>query len=337
MQYFNIKSLDDIEKLSDLFSGDSVMQDTISNSVRNILQDVKQHGDSACVGYTKKFDGVDLTPQNQEVSADEWQQAAANVDGELCEALEFAAKNIRIFHEKQKHSSWEIERDGVVLGQRIKPIERVGIYVPGGRAKYPSTVLMTALPAHIAGVEEIVMVSPPDKETGTIDSVLLFAAKIAGVKRVFKCGGAQAVAALAYGTETIPRTDKIVGPGNAWVAEAKRQVFGTVGIDLIAGPSEVAILVDANSVTNWVVQDLFAQMEHDPMTRCLVVSLSEEKAQDIIKTLEKQMQTAPRSEILLQAWQGNSFVCFVEKLNHAVEILNRFAPEHLQIMVDKPR
>ncbi|KAA3653851.1 MAG: histidinol dehydrogenase, partial [Calditrichaeota bacterium] len=337
MQYFNIKSTDDVEELSRLFSGDSEQQDEITFSVREILKDVKRRGDDACVAFTKKFDGVDITPQNQEVTPKEWHQAAASVDDGLRQALEFAANNIRIFHEKQKHTSWEIDRDGVILGQRIIPIECVGVYVPGGRAKYPSTVLMTALPAHIAGVEEIVMVSPPDRETGTIDPVLLLAAEIAGVNRVFKCGGAQAVAALAYGTETIPRTDKIVGPGNAWVAEAKRQVFGLVGIDLIAGPSEVAILVDENTVTEWVVQDLFAQMEHDPMTRCLVVSMNATKAQDIVKTLELKIQDAARTEILQQAWQRNSFVCATDNLDYAVEILNRFAPEHLQIMTDTPR
>ncbi len=337
MKYFQIKTRDDISRVATFFKQDENRHDSVSAAVRNILQQVKDRGDAACVALTAKFDGVELNPEKQEISADEWNEAAASVDAGLRAALEAATKNIGIFHRQQKQASWEINRDGVILGQRVLSIEQVGVYIPGGRAKYPSTVLMTAIPAKIAGVEEIIMVSPPDRQSGTIDALLLLAAKLAGVDRIFKCGGAQAVAALAYGTKTMPAVDKIVGPGNAWVAEAKRQLFGTVGIDLIAGPSEVAILVDEHTVSEWVVRDLFAQMEHDPLARCLVVSLDESKAQDIIQLTESELKNAARSEILQQAWQSGACVCFAKKPAHALEIINHFAPEHLQIMTANPR
>ncbi|KAA3615424.1 MAG: histidinol dehydrogenase [Calditrichaeota bacterium] len=337
MNFFHVKNANDLKSLVQSFQQDGAVSKSIFSDVQKILLAVKNRGDAACVEFTEKFDGVKLSPEMQEIDKDTWQKTASSINSDLQEALQFAAKNIQFFHEKQKQSSWEINRDGVILGQRIVPIERVGVYIPGGRAKYPSTVLMTAIPAKIAGVDEIIMVSPPDRETGTIDPVLLYAANLAGVDRVFKCGGAQAVAALAYGTDCIPHVDKIVGPGNAYVAEAKRQVFGTVGIDLIAGPSEVAILVDEQTKTEWIVQDLFAQMEHDPLTRCLIVSLCADKADEIIQLAQNKLHSAPRSAILQQAWVGSTTVTVVENKEVAIEILNGFAAEHLEIMTANPR
>ena len=336
MKFFEINSVDNLASLVRQFAATAEPGQDLTATVSGILAAVRQDGDAACTQMTEKFDGVRLAPDEQEISEKDWHAAAATVDEKLANALSLAAKNISLFHREQRQKSWQIERDGVILGQRVLPIERVGIYVPGGRAKYPSTVLMTALPAKIAGVGEIIMVSPPDRESGTIDPVLLLAAKLAGVDRIFQIGGAQAIAALTFGTEHLPAVDKIVGPGNAFVAEAKRQVFGKVGIDLIAGPSEVAIFVDDTTNCVWVVRDLFAQMEHDPQARCLVISLDAAKAQEIIAGVEAELADAPRREIITQAWQNNTVIASAQNKELAVAALNAFAAEHLQLMTQNP-
>jgi histidinol dehydrogenase len=289
------------------------------------------------VCVTHEFDGVALDAANMEVSTAERQRAKEYVAPELQKALTQAAENIRFFHEHQRLQGWRVEREGVVLEQRVLPIARVGIYIPGGRAKYPSTVLMTAIPGQIAGVEEIIMASPPDRQTGVIDPSLIMAAEIAGVHRIFRLGGAQAIAAVAYGTATIPAVDKIVGPGNAYVAEAKRQVFGRVGIDMLAGPTEVVLFVDHTAPVAVVVQDMFAQMEHDPVTRAVVISTDAKHLQKIVAHAEKEIGQATREEILHQVWEDNTFFLHASDDEIACAAVNALAPEHLQVMTAAPR
>lgn len=337
MQYLKIKSREDLQRLNALFAESGSTSPEITHAVQRIIAAVRREGDAACLRFTKEFDGVALAQNQIEVSQEERARAKQLVAPSLLHALETAAKNIRFFHEKQRLQDWRVEREGIVLEQRYLPITRAGMYVPGGRAKYPSTVLMTAIPAKIAGVEELIMVSPPERETGTIAPVLLAAAEIAGVDRIFRIGGAQAIATLAYGTATVPSVDKIVGPGNAYVAEAKRQVFGTVGIDMLAGPTEVVLWVDDSAPVEIVTQDLFAQMEHDPATRAAVISTDEAHLQKIIAHAECEINNAPRAEILRQAWAQYTFFIQTENEAQACEAVNALAPEHLQIMTREPR
>ncbi|MGH7493761.1 MAG: histidinol dehydrogenase [bacterium] len=332
MQYLKLENAAQArEVLSFLLEAESASAEIIS-AVQNILTAVRLEGDAACLRLTQEFDGVALSPATMEISLEERRRARSIAAPALCQALEKAAENIHFYHQKQKPSSWRTERPGVVLEERVLPIDHVGIYIPGGRAKYPSTVLMTAIPAKIAGVQDIVMVSPPDRATGTIAPILLLAAELAGVDRIFRIGGAQAIAALAFGTKTIPAVDKIAGPGNAYVAEAKRQVFGRVGIDMLAGPTEIALLVDGTAPLALVVQDLFAQMEHDPLTRALVVSTDDYHLRKIAEGAEQELERVARHEIVKQAWERNTF--FVEANDDAVAcaVINIFAPEHLHIM-----
>lgn len=337
MKFLPIRNPQEAQELSRIFSQPATAATEICRAVQRIIAAVEKEGDKACLRFTRKFDGVKLDAAALEISTAEHRQARQQITPALQDALAHAAANIRFFHEKQRRQDWRTERAGVILEERELPIERVGIYIPGGRALYPSTVLMTAIPAQIAGVEEIIMVSPPDSETGTIAPILLAAAEIAGVQRIFRLGGAQAIAALACGTATIPAVDKIVGPGNAYVAEAKRQLFGRVGIDLLAGPTEVALLVDHTAPVAVVVQDLFAQMEHDPIARAVVVSTDETHLQKIIERAEQEMKRASREEILRQVWENNTFFCHVHDEAWASAVLNAFAPEHLQIMTREPR
>ncbi|NUO81735.1 histidinol dehydrogenase [candidate division KSB1 bacterium] len=337
MQYLKIKTREDLHGLNALFLESDSASPEIAQTVQHIIAEVQREGDAACLRFTREFDGVTLARNQIEVTRQERAQAQRRVPRALLDALAIAAENIRFFHEKQRMRDWRAEREGVVLEQRYLPIGRVGMYVPGGRAKYPSTVLMTAIPAQIAGVEEIIMVSPPDRETRTIAPVLLAAAEIAGVHRIFRIGGAQAIAALAYGTATIPAVDKIVGPGNAYVAEAKRQVFGKVGIDMLAGPTEVVLLIDATAPVEIVAQDMFAQMEHDPATRATVISVDAAHLQKIIAFVEQEINNAPRAEILRQAWAQRTFLIQTEDEAQACEAANALAPEHLQIMTREPR
>lgn len=302
--------------------------------VSDILSTVRKEGDRAVLAYTKKLDGADLTAI--EVSEGEIEEAFRTVEPRFQEILRSAAENIRGFHQKQVRNSFIIsEKNGIITGQKVTPIDKVGVYVPGGTAAYPSTVLMDTIPAKIAGCREIVMVTPPGKN-GKINPVILAAAKIAGVQRIFKVGGAQAIAALAYGTETIPRVDKIVGPGNAYVAEAKKQVFGQVSIDMIAGPSEILIVADGKSNPVHVAADLLSQAEHDKLASAVLVTDSEALAQAVQAELERQIPLLPRAEIARASIDRNGKIIVAENLRVVIEIANEIAPEHLELMVDNP-
>lgn len=306
----------------------------VSSVVSDIIANVRARGDEALFEYSRKFDKAELTAL--EVTDEEIDEAFAAVEPEFLEILRKAAKNITAFHEKQVRNSFIIsEKEGVVTGQKVTPIEKVGLYVPGGTAAYPSTVLMDSIPAKIAGCEEIVMVTPPSFG-GKVNPVILAAAKIAGVTKIFKVGGAQAIAALAYGTESIPRVYKIVGPGNAFVAEAKRQVYGQVSIDMIAGPSEILVIADEKSNPRHVAADLLSQAEHDKLASAVLVTNSEELAQKVSDELELQIPLLPRAEIARASIDNNGKIIIADDLDKVIEISNEIAPEHLELIVDNP-
>ena len=307
----------------------------VADVVTEIIENVINNGDKALFEYSKRFDRADLTAL--EVTADEIDEAIASVSPKFIEIIREAAANIRAFHEKQVRNNFILnEKDGVVTGQKIIPIEKVGLYVPGGTAAYPSTVLMDSIPAKIAGCNEIVMVTPPSSD-GRVNPVILAAAKIAGVDRIFKVGGAQAVAALAYGTESVPKVDKIVGPGNAYVAEAKKQVFGKVSIDMIAGPSEILVVADSTSNPKFVAADLLSQAEHDKMASAVLVTDSEELAKKVSDELEQQIPLLPRKEIARASIDNNGKIIVAkDNLSLAIDIANEIAPEHLELCVDNP-
>ena len=307
----------------------------VEGIVSEIIANVVKNGDKALFEYCEKFDKAIL--DSLEVSEQEINEAFESVDNEFVEIIKEAAENIRAFHKKQVREGFELrEKDGVVTGQKIMPIEKVGLYVPGGTAAYPSTVLMDSIPAKIAGCSEIVMVTPPSKN-GKVNPVILAAAKIAGVDRIFKIGGAQAVAALAYGTESVPKVDKIVGPGNAFVAEAKKQVFGKVSIDMIAGPSEILVVADSTCNPKFVAADLLSQAEHDKMASAVLVTDSYELAKKVSDELEKQIPLLPRAEIARCSIDNNGKIIVAENnLLLAIDIANEIAPEHLELCVDEP-
>ena len=307
----------------------------VEDTVAAILAEVKANGDKALLDYTEKFDKVRLTAL--EVSEAEIEAAFAAVDDAFLDILKEAAANIRTFHEKQKRNSFIInESNGVIIGQKVIPIEKVGLYVPGGTAAYPSTVLMDSIPAKIAGCAELVMVTPPRKD-GTVTPEILAAAKIAGVDRIFKVGGAQAVAALAYGTASIPKVDKIVGPGNAFVAEAKKQVFGLVSIDMIAGPSEILVVADSTCSPVFVAADLLSQAEHDKNASAVLVTDSYDFALAVQAELERQLPLLPRESIARPSIDNNGKIIVAQdNLMLAIDIANEIAPEHLELCVDNP-
>ena len=306
----------------------------LSGAVAEIIAGVRKNGDEALRQYAKTFDHADVG--ELEVPRAQLERALADMDPALRAVLEEAAENIRAFHRRQVQSGFVIsEKPGVVLGQKVTPIEKVGVYIPGGTAPLPSTVLMDCIPAKIAGCPEIVMVSPPTCN-GDIAPVILAAAAIAGVDRVFRCGGAQAVAALAYGTETVPRVDKIVGPGNAFVAEAKRQVFGQVGIDMIAGPSDILVIADGDSDAHQVAADLLSQAEHDKNACAVLVTDSAFIAQAVAAEVEAQLVSLPRQEIARASIECNGKIILVRDIPEAVRIANQLAPEHLELCVDNP-
>ena len=306
----------------------------VSDIVADIIYDVRKNGDAACFKYCEKFDGAILS--SLEVSQEEIDEAFAAVEPKFIEILEKAAENIRNFHKRQVRNSFIInDQDGVVSGQKIIPVEKAGLYVPGGTAAYPSTVLMDSIPAKIAGCGEICITTPPSKD-GKVNPVILAAAKIAGVDRIFKVGGAQAIAALAYGTETIPKVDKIVGPGNAFVAEAKKQVYGTVSIDMIAGPSEILVVADKLSNPKYVAADLLSQAEHDKMASAVLVTDSMELANAVSDELEKQIPLLSRSEIARISIDNNGKIIVADDILKAIDIANEIAPEHLELCVDDP-
>ncbi len=306
----------------------------VTDIVSDIIANVRQNGDKALFEYCEKFDKAKLTAL--QVSATEIDEAFASVDPELIAIMEKAAVNIRAFHSRQARTGFEIRNDdGTVLGQRITPVDRAGLYVPGGTAAYPSTVLMDAIPAKIAGVPEVVMVTPPNA-AGKVNPVILAAAKVAGVDKIFKVGGAQAVAALAYGTESIPKVDKIVGPGNAFVAEAKKQVFGQVSIDMIAGPSEIMVIADGKSNPAHLAADLLSQAEHDKLASAVLVTDSFDLAVAVQEQLEIQIPKLERSEIARASIDNNGKIIVADTLDLVFDIANEIAPEHLELCFDDP-
>ncbi len=306
----------------------------VSAIVSEIIDTVRKDGDAALFRYAEKFDKATLS--SLMVTKEEMDAAIENVEPRFLEVLRRAAENIRRFHQKQVRTGFEIkDEDGVIMGQKITPVDRAGLYVPGGTAAYPSTVLMDAIPAKIAGCPEVVMVTPPSSD-GTINPVILAAAFVAGVDKIFKVGGAQAVAALAYGTESIPKVDKIVGPGNAFVAEAKRQVFGAVSIDMIAGPSEIMILADEKSNPAHLAADLLSQAEHDKLASAVLVTDSAALAEKVQAELEVQIPTLSRCEIARESIDNNGKIIVAESLVEAIDIVNEIAPEHLELSVDNP-
>lgn len=328
----DIIAYEDLSNASLLMRG--MHQYDVSAAVRTILSDVAQRGDTALFEYCERFDKAKL--DCLEVSAQEIDSAFASVSPELLEAMTIASENIRAFHTNQVRQGFCINRaDGVCMGQKITPIEKVGLYIPGGTAAYPSTVLMLAIPAKIAGCSEIVITTPPSKD-GTVAAPILAAAKLAGVDRIFKVGGSQAVGALAYGTETIPKVDKIVGPGNAYVAEAKRQVFGLVNIDMIAGPSEILVVADGTCNPAFVAADLLSQAEHDRMASAVLVTDSMELAQKVSDEVERQLKLLPREEIARASIENNGKIIVTKDLFSAIDAANELAPEHLEICVDDP-
>jgi len=307
----------------------------VEGVVTEIIDNVRKNGDRALREYSLKFDHADIG--QFEVTQEEIREAIDSVPAEFVDILREAAENIRAFHEKQKRNSFIInEKDGIVVGQKIMPIEKVGLYVPGGTAAYPSTVLMDSIPAKIAGCQQIVMISPP-KADGKINPVILTAASIAGVDKIYKVGGAQAIAALAYGTESIPKVDKIVGPGNAFVAEAKKQVFGMVSIDMIAGPSEILVVADDTNDPDIVAADMLSQAEHDKNASAVLVTDSADFAQRVAQSLEERIPKLPRAEIARESIDHNGKIIVAENnLLKAIDIANELAPEHLELCVDNP-
>ncbi len=329
-----IRIIEGVQGRKSLFTRRKELVEGLSETVAVIIRDVRQRGDEALMDYTERFDGIRLA--RFEVTEAEMDAAVRGADAALVDALEMAANNIRMFHVKQLRRGFVMdERPGVVLGQKVTPIASVGLYVPGGTAAYPSTVLMNAIPAVIAGCPDVCITTPP----GTGDSIsqaVLLAAKIAGVHRVLKVGGAQAVAALAYGTESIRRVDKITGPGNAYVTEAKRQVFGDVGIDMVAGPSEIMIVADKQSNPAHLAADLLSQAEHDPLASAVLATDSRELADRVAQEIDRQLARLPRANIARASIEKNGAIVVTKDISEAVDIANELAPEHLELCVDDP-
>ncbi|MBP9478688.1 MAG: histidinol dehydrogenase [Sebaldella sp.] len=322
------------KSLEDIFPRSQFSYEDINEKVKQIIEDVKKNGDSALFKYNKIFDNVEMTSLT--VSVEEIDEAYKRIDSKFLETLTLAYDNIKKFHEKQVRNNFFInENDGVILGQIINPIEKVGVYIPGGTASYPSTVLMNVIPAKIAGVNEVILVTPPNKK-GEIDDIILAAAKIAGVDKIFKVGGAQSIAALSYGTETIPKVYKIVGPGNIYVAMAKKMVYGEVAIDMVAGPSEILIIADKNADAVNVTADLLSQAEHDKLASSVLVTTCEILANNVKIELERQLEFLSRKEIARESIKNNGRIIITKTLDEAIEISNEIAPEHLEICIDDP-
>lgn len=304
--------------------------------VSEILENIREHRDQALFSYTKEFDQVDLTADTIQVTEEEIEEAYSLVDASLVEIIRKAIVNIRDYHSKQKQYSWfDSKPDGTLLGQKVTPLQRVGVYVPGGKAVYPSSVLMNVIPAVVAGVEEIIMTTPPSTD-GKVYPVTLVAAKEAGVKRIYKVGGAQAVGALAYGTATIPKVDKVVGPGNIFVTLAKKAVFGHVSIDSIAGPSEILVLADETANPRYVAADLLSQAEHDELASAILVTTSQELAEQVSQQVEIFVEQLSRKEILQKSLDNYGYILVVDSLNDAIDVANEIASEHLEIVTRDP-
>lgn len=322
--------------LRTLLAFDAEQDDSIEHVVADVLKDVRHRGDEALLDYTRRFDRVDAASvQALEIPRSEWEAALNALPQDQRAALEEAARRVRSYHERQKAEGWSYtEPDGTRLGQKVTPLDRVGLYVPGGKAAYPSSVLMNAIPAKVAGVPEVVMVTPtPD---GVRNPIVLAAAAIAGVDRAWAIGGAQAVGALAYGTDTIRPVDKIVGPGNAYVAAAKRRVFGTVGIDMIAGPSEILIIADGSTPADWIAMDLFSQAEHDELAQAILLCPDAAYLDEVEASIERLLPTMPRADIIRASLSGRGALILVDSLDQACEIANEIAPEHLEISTENP-
>ena len=328
---------DSIENiLSDLLKRSPNNYDGYQETVDEIIANVKADGDQAVFDYTKRFDGAEITKENILVTEEEIKEAYDQVDDQLIEVIRKAIKNIREFHEKQVQNSWfETREDGVMLGQKVMPMESCGVYVPGGKAVYPSSVLMNIVPAHVAGVKNIIMTTPPGKD-GKVTANTLVAAKEAGAGAVYKVGGAQAIAALAFGTESIPKVDKIVGPGNIFVALAKRAVYGNVSIDSIAGPSEILVLADETANPRYVAADLLSQAEHDEMASAILVTTSEELAQKVSEEVDGFLNQLSRKEIMEKSLESFGYILIAKDIKEAVDVANSIASEHLEIMTDNP-
>ncbi|NIB41869.1 histidinol dehydrogenase [Pseudomaricurvus alkylphenolicus] len=337
IKQLNASSPDFESRLEHLLAWESVSDDAVAQTVSAILAEVKSEGDAALLRYTNRFDRLDADSVGQlVVPRERLQQALQRITEEQRQSLEVAAQRVRSYHEHQKQSSWSYtEEDGTVLGQQVTAMERVGLYVPGGKASYPSSVLMNALPAKVAGVDEIIMVVPTPG--GEINEMVFAAAAIAGVDKVITVGGAQAVAALAYGTETVPKVDKIVGPGNIFVATAKRSVFGTVAIDMIAGPSEILVVCDGGTDPDWIAMDLFSQAEHDEQAQSILVSPDADFLQKVQASVDKLLPTLQREQIARQSLTERGAFILVKDLQQAAEVANRIAPEHLELSVEDPQ
>ena len=327
---------DFFSQLNNLLTWDTVSDDHITQTVRDILQNVRRNGDTAVLDYTRQFDRRQVqAPQEIIVAKERLQQALDNLGKTQRQALEQAAERIQRYHQHQKQESWQYtETDGTLLGQQITPLDRVGLYVPGGKAAYPSSLLMNALPAKVAGVKEIIMVVPaPDN---VLNEIVLAAAAIADVDKIFSIGGAQAIAALAYGTSTVPKVDKIVGPGNIYVATAKRMVFGTVGIDMIAGPSEILVICDGQTHADWIAMDLFSQAEHDEDARAILISPDAAFLETVQNSMNRLIETMPRAEIIRTSLERGGALIQVKDLDEAIEVANFIAPEHLELSIENP-
>jgi len=323
--------------LAKLLAWDDSVDHQVNESVRHILHEVKTRGDAAVMEFTEKFDRLKVSSMAElEIGQDRLQAALEKIPQDQREGLEKAAERIRDYHERQNQQSWQYEdEDGTVLGQKVTPLDRAGLYVPGGKAAYPSSVLMNAIPAKVAGVSQLIMVVPtPD---GVVNDMVLAAAAIAGVDRVFALGGAQAVGALAYGTETVPAVDKIVGPGNIFVATAKREVFGVVGIDMIAGPSEILVISDGKTDPDWIAMDLFSQAEHDEQAQSILVSPDGDFLDAVEASINKLLPTMEREEIIRTSMTSRGALIQVADLKEAAEVSNRVAPEHLELSVEDPQ
>lgn len=333
-----VKLNEDAKKniLADLLKRDPNNYDQYAESVNAIVEDIKIRKDEALFEYTKKFDKADLNANNIRVTEEEIQEALNTIDPKLLEVMKKAMKNIRVYHEKQKQYSWfDSQPNGTMLGQKVTALESVGVYVPGGKASYPSSVLMNIIPAEVAGVERIVMVTPPGKD-GKVNPVTLTAAHIAGATEVYKVGGAQAIAALAFGTESIPRVNKIVGPGNIYVALAKKAVYGHVSIDSIAGPSEILVIADETANPRFVAADLLSQAEHDELASAILVTTSPELAQKVSAEIDEFLKTLSRREILEKSLNNYGYLLVVDTLDDAIDTANEIASEHLEIVTKNP-
>jgi len=333
----NRQQADFWQQLEQQLAWDSASDEQVVNTVNGIIADIRQRGDAAVVEYTNKFDRMNASSMAElEIPASRLQQSLSNISAEQRAALEKAAERVRAYAEHQKMDSWSYtEDDGTFLGQQVTPMDRAGLYVPGGKAAYPSSVIMNAVPAKVAGVPELIMVVPtPD---GEINDLVFAAAAIAGVDRVFAIGGAQAVAALAYGTETIPQVDKIVGPGNIYVATAKRMVFGAAGIDMIAGPSEICVVCDGKTDPDWIAMDLFSQAEHDEDAQSILVCPDADYIEQVEASINKLIKDMPRAEIIKKSLSERGVLIEVATMDEAIEVANYIAPEHLELSVDNAR